>query len=47
MTRLLANLLNVLPPRCSYLFPDAVVKEAMYIMAAKIQVLKLEQEIHS
>lgn len=45
MTRLLARLLNKLPPRCSYLFPKAVVREAVFMIAAELQAYKLEAQL--
>lgn len=37
MTTALAHLLNILPPRLSYLFPDAVVLEASLILLKKMK----------
>ena len=47
MTKLLARLLNKLPPRFCYLFPRAVVTEAVYMVAAEVQAYKLEEQINS
>ena len=37
MTTALAHLLNMLPPRFSYLFPDDVVLEASLILLKKMK----------
>lgn len=46
MTKLLARLLNQLPPYFCYLFPRAVVTEAVYLVAAEVQAYKLEKQIN-
>lgn len=41
VTTALAHLLNKLPPRMSYLFPDAVVLEASFILLKKMRQVTL------